>query len=429
METPNSGQRFTPLTHFNELLKELNTVDYGLLSPYIYQLDSVPYKVISHQLKSEEDIRQEVVKNLPYAPIWLIDSIVNDPELYLRQPPPEEVISDWDNAHFVPYNRTDHGRHHTHQFFNDDWMLVFAKQPRFTSALDDLISLSNDARQMRFRQFALLMDNLTNMSKPFWNEISKESKLLYIESDEERERLASFYKATGQIDRVSTLPAKRVVDLEPLSWSLRKLSEFHRSLDMSGINTINVPPTNGEKELYFGRRFLDRFDLLIYKKVQLISEFVEMVRLVTGELPISSLLGDKNKNQSPISQAAPLLSNDTVGKPEATKHIEKEIRSFPDLLTNNFSTIDLEKLLVHLKMRDGQGKNIWPQGKKSAIHGIIGALKEKTKLLDTTYVEFETSLGLYLGLGTSRTNTTSNIAKNCTKKALSFLNQTVTTKK
>lgn len=127
-------------------------------------------------------------------------------------------------------------------------------------------------------------------------------------------------------------------------------------------------------------------------------------------------------------------ASDDASESKTTDHSKESkqaaIRPFPDLLAGSFTDKELNKLLIHVRMKDATGKNIWPQKYKSAIWGIIDALNAKNHLIKTTRIEYGKSLGAHLGLGNTRVKDGhSTIQDDMKKIALSFLNQLVSSTK
>ncbi|MBO0938203.1 hypothetical protein J2I47_16745 [Fibrella sp. HMF5335] len=159
------------------------------------------------------------------------------------------------------------------------------------------------------------------------------------------------------------------------------------------------------------------------KYLQLFGILWDMVAFKLFLLSLSQPINDSTNNV-PESTA-------TDKDREATKDKQNNIRLFSDLLAGSFTKKELDNLLIHVRMKDQlTGKNIWPQKYKSAIWGIIDALDAKNHLIKTTRTEFGKSLGDYIGLGSTRVkdghSTIQDVIK---KKALSYLNQPVNSKK
>lgn len=112
-----------------------------------------------------------------------------------------------------------------------------------------------------------------------------------------------------------------------------------------------------------------------------------------------------------------------ANKPEDSKQV---VRTFPELLVNNYSKTDLDCLLIHLRMQNREKQNIWPQTKKAGLYGVIDALILKNYLIETTRKESISSLSIYLGLENTRVKDGySKIQTEIKQKAISFLNQPV----
>lgn len=105
---------------------------------------------------------------------------------------------------------------------------------------------------------------------------------------------------------------------------------------------------------------------------------------------------------------------------------KKVVRPFLQLLTDSFSEKELERLLVHLRMKNNSGENIWPHEKRSGLHGLLDALNSKKKTIKTSRAELMASLSTYLGFENTRVkNGYSAIQADVQKDAISFLNQPV----
>jgi hypothetical protein len=131
----------------------------------------------------------------------------------------------------------------------------------------------------------------------------------------------------------------------------------------------------------------------------------------------------QNELFSKVNQQKEISQPDLTTTQTDNNHV---IRPFPDLLAGNYTKSDLDRLLVHLRMRDNKGKNIWPQGKKAGLYGVIDALELKSYLIETTGKERMSSLSNYLGLKDSRVKDGyAKIQTDIKHKAISFLNQSV----
>lgn len=97
---------------------------------------------------------------------------------------------------------------------------------------------------------------------------------------------------------------------------------------------------------------------------------------------------------------------------------------FPDLLINNFTKEDLDKLLIFLDVKNKDGINIWPTRKKSGLYGVIEALSDKGYLKVTNKSDSIKSLCNYVGLSQARAKEGySTIQKKIHQRAVSFLNR------
>lgn len=175
-------------------------------------------------------------------------------------------------------------------------------------------------------------------------------------------------------------------------------SRYFEDMQANTMNRLNkvIGSTNGEQRTQYKdqqKRFIDYF-----------FHNYNLLDLITARL-----------TDSPLPKHLQFVA--------ATK---LEIRPFPELLTDNYSKDDLDRLLIHLRMKDSKGNNIWPQKMKSALYGIIKALDIKNYLIKTTQQERMASLSIYLGLKLTRVKEGySKVQTETKEKAISFLNQVV----
>ena len=124
----------------------------------------------------------------------------------------------------------------------------------------------------------------------------------------------------------------------------------------------------------------------------------------------------------------------TITKPTEqlvkTKNVKAEVRFFAKLLADGYTVQDLDRLLIHLRMKKSNGENIWPLGMKAALYGVVDALIKKNHLIRVTQIESHISLSKYLGLPETRVKKGySEIETEIKEKAISFLNQPIKRKK
>jgi hypothetical protein len=148
--------------------------------------------------------------------------------------------------------------------------------------------------------------------------------------------------------------------------------------------------------------------------------------------PLIRTYTDKIKIYSQVVRTQPLIKGNKIIGPSISSLLstQSKIFTFPELLAGKFSKDDLDNLLIHLHMKDHAGQNIWPQGKKSALYGVINALVLKNFLIQTPRKVQMASLSTYLGLSQTRVKEGySRIQIQTKEKAISYLNKSIKSEK
>ncbi len=250
------------MEHFNQFLDDLRTIDYGLLCVDLYDLAEVPVIIDSppsvnkakwtsgHKPGSIEDFNASIIALKEIADIPA--NGVQCSKLTHEEDVVKTVTSDWDEAVWVRYSSTQIGINHIASVFENQWMEKKPGSSQIHSPLMDVLSLAPDKVQTYLRLLSNVASKLTDSATVFWDEIGRLPK----------------FKG------------------EPLWWSLRHFERFHRHISLD-FNTINYPPFTKENKLYFGREFLDRYELIVYKKVELIVFFMSEVK---SSMPIKYMM-------------------------------------------------------------------------------------------------------------------------------------------
>lgn len=344
MPTDSPSEGFTPPnTALNKLYNDLSTIDYGLLCVDLYLLESVPLK--PKEIETEQVSPFDTVGEPGSEEDWkAFGDRLNGPE------PPKIIlretgwIEDWDNASWVLYPKTDFGRLPWGDVFDNKWIGEENRYKKIDGALSDLSALPTEAAvQFNLNRFIELAQRLSESSTTWWATVAREKKF--------RE--------------------------EPLWWSLRRFEQFHRFIDPL-FHTINIPPIDGDHKLYFGRAFLERYEMLVLKKVECISAIVTKTRQLNPP-PIPS-----GKQTNPNSK-----------RPRARPFVD-----FTDKLTNGFTQIDLDGLLCHVGMKNTAGQTLGFT--KYLMHHVIDALILEEYFEDGNRELDQKALSRYLGIEETR---------------------------
>ncbi len=330
------------MTSFNQFYDDLRTIDYGLLCIDLYILAELP--VIhppftsqaektewssGHEVGSWDDhsaaiARLKEIAEMPVQGLQWTTPVIDEVAL-------QTVTADWDKATWVKYPGSDftYGRY-VFDSFDNKWVDEQPGLTKIAGARGDLMALPKDQVQTHLNLIIDLAKRLTDSSDAFWDSIGEERKF----------------------------------DYEPHWWSLRHFKAFHRHISRDFIS-INYPPFEREDKIYFGREFLRRYDLLVYKKVELIAYFVSEVRAVMGKAvavggggePKDQKLVDYFEHESKYITIMNLLVENKLCTPDT--HIWVDTKS-------GYKSI-IVRLIRHLHAMGFYKKNKMPSGEEMVL--------------------------------------------------------------
>ncbi|QDK81561.1 hypothetical protein EXU85_24305 [Spirosoma sp. KCTC 42546] len=248
------------MMHFNKFYEELRTIDYGLLCVDLYHLAELPLISKPPQAAESNKWASGYKEGSLEDQNWAIDKLREISQqsphqfqwgsLEFDKSNLEEVTEDWWNAVWIKYFDMNFDLAYFHTAFDNKWIDRTPGLMQIEEPMSDLLPLQSDKIQVYLNRLVNLASKLADSSSALWSNLRE----------------------------IPYFPG------EPLWISLRHFELFHRYISKN-FNTINYPPFGKINKLYFGRDFLDRYDILIFRKVELIYFFISEINTLTGVLP------------------------------------------------------------------------------------------------------------------------------------------------